>query len=352
MISFKRVTALVLAVLTLVAFSAVNVYAQEESAPAENSLVVNLSSNVGAPASSSFDLNSISAVKVTFSLRSANLVANAQGYISYDDTVLHLDSIALSDKFSNAFYNTNISNKATFNTTDVEKLADFTKEDKFITAIFTILDMGTTEVSLNIEQLNGIKDEAPDAIITDSAALDASLVECFAKVGQYPEPVIPVVALNAKSKTLKAGSTFTIKVLNTTAKASFSSDRKTIAAVDSKTGKVTALKKGSATITVKAAGSKYTCKITVSNNPTAKIKNKSISSKYYTLKKKGTITVKLTGKASAINNSYSSTKSKIAKVVSSKKNTSVKIKAYKKGKATITIKVNKVKSFKIKIKVK
>ena len=68
--------------------------------------------------------------------------------------------------------------------------------------------------------------------------------------------------LNAKSKTLKKGKTFKIKITGKVGKAKFSTSNKKIASV-SKGGKVKAKKKGKATITVKTNGIKLKCKIKV-----------------------------------------------------------------------------------------
>lgn len=68
--------------------------------------------------------------------------------------------------------------------------------------------------------------------------------------------------LNATSKTLKKGKTFTIKVTGKIGKATFKSSDKKVATVTSK-GKVKAMSKGKATITVTANGVKLKCKITV-----------------------------------------------------------------------------------------
>lgn len=77
------------------------------------------------------------------------------------------------------------------------------------------------------------------------------------------------VKLNKKSKTLKKGKSYTLKATIKPKKATvkdvtFSSDNKKVAKVD-KDGKVTAVGKGTATITVKTRDGKYTatCKITV-----------------------------------------------------------------------------------------
>lgn len=68
--------------------------------------------------------------------------------------------------------------------------------------------------------------------------------------------------LNATSKTLKKGKSFTLKITGKVGKAKFTSSNKKIATVSSK-GVVKAKKKGKATITVATNGLKLKCKITV-----------------------------------------------------------------------------------------
>ena len=83
------------------------------------------------------------------------------------------------------------------------------------------------------------------------------------------------VKLNKTKATLRVGKTTTLKVTKggKKVKATFTSNKKKIATVGKKTGKVKAKKKGTATITAKYAGKKYKCKITVKKKvttPTAK----------------------------------------------------------------------------------
>ena len=160
------------------------------------------------------------------------------------------------------------------------------------------------------------------------------------------------ISLNKTSIKLKAGKTYTLKVKGTSAKPKYTLKKKNIVSVSSK-GKITALKKGETKITVKVAGKTLSCKVKVTSNPTAKINKKPVKSKkIYTVKHGRSITVKIAGKAEKINNVYKSSKKKTAKVTSKKSAKKIKIKGYKKGTAVINIKVNKVKTFKIKVKVK
>jgi hypothetical protein len=154
------------------------------------------------------------------------------------------------------------------------------------------------------------------------------------------------VALNKTSVSLKAGKTATIKVTGTTAKATFKSSKTSVAKV-TKNGKVTGLKKGTATITVKVAGKTLKCKVKVTTSPKIKIGKKKFSAKKtYTVKKGKTLKVKVTGKAKAIKNKFKVNKKKGLKVSGA---TTVKIKAKKKGTYKVTLTVNKSKKFVIKV---
>ena len=133
------------------------------------------------------------------------------------------------------------------------------------------------------------------------------------------------VKLNAKSKTLYKGKSATLKVTGIKKKVTWSSSNKKIATVSSK-GKVTAKKVGKCTITAKVNGKKYTCKITVKNQP---IK---LSATSKTLNVGKTATLKVTGTTKKV--TWKSNKPSVA-TVSSKG----KVTAKKAGTATITAKV-------------
>ena len=68
--------------------------------------------------------------------------------------------------------------------------------------------------------------------------------------------------LNKTKKTLKKGKKFTLKITGGIGKAKFTSNNKKVATINKK-GKITAKKKGTATITVKTNGMKLKCTITV-----------------------------------------------------------------------------------------
>lgn len=163
----------------------------------------------------------------------------------------------------------------------------------------------------------------------------------------------PYVKLNASSIKLQVKkSTSAVKVksrypANDTVKSYKSSNTK-VATVDKK-GKVTAKKKGKATITVtmkSGAKAKYTVNVQKGKVTTKSIKlNKSSC----TLKKGKTLTLKVTRNPITATEkiTYSSSKKKVATV-----NSKGKITAKKKGKATITVKTSNGKKATCKITVK
>lgn len=165
----------------------------------------------------------------------------------------------------------------------------------------------------------------------------------------YVRKVPTKIKLSSTKKTLGVGQTYTISKTVSPSGAytggiTYSSSNSKIATVNS-SGKITAKKKGTATITVKTANGKTaTIKITVKKAP-SKI---TLSAKSKTIKKNRTYTVRArltSGSAASIK--YTSSNSKIATVSSSGK-----IKGKKKGTAYITAKTHNGKTAKIKIKVK
>lgn len=157
------------------------------------------------------------------------------------------------------------------------------------------------------------------------------------------------IKLNRTQASLNQGKKLTLKASvtpkNTTDSKKWSSSDEKVAKVSSK-GVVTAVGKGTATITVKTtSGKRATCKITV-KVPAAKIKLNKTS---LVLKKKGTYTLKasLTPKNSTDTIKWSSSNSKAVKVSAKGKVTAVA-----KGKATITAKTASGKKATCKITVK
>lgn len=140
---------------------------------------------------------------------------------------------------------------------------------------------------------------------------------------------------------LKSGNTWTIKLKNGTAEKWTSSNTKIAKVVN---GKITALNKGSCQVSVKLkSGATLKCNVKVTTTPV-------VSKSSVTVKKGKTTKIKLYGKASGINNTYTNTK--YAKINSKRTSTVIIIKGLKVGTTTIKIKVNGVKTIPVKVKVR
>ena len=123
-----------------------------------------------------------------------------------------------------------------------------------------------------------------------------------------------------------------------------------------KKGKLTALKKGTATVKVTLpSGKRYKGTIEVTNDPVLKqkvTKGKKATykmAKTVSVKQGKTVSVKLFGKAKSIKNQYTSTSK--AQIVSKKNDNIIKIKGKTRGTSTVKVKVNGVKTLSLKVKV-
>lgn len=155
------------------------------------------------------------------------------------------------------------------------------------------------------------------------------------------KPVVKAPKLSATKATFNAGAVKTLKVTDGKVK-SWATTNKKVAVV--RNGTVTGLNKGIAKITATLTnGKKLTCTVTVKTSP-------ELNKAMVNVKKGKIVAVKLTGKASAINNKYTNTK--IAKVNSKANASVIKIKGLKKGTTTLKIKVNGVKTLNLKVNVK
>ncbi|MGN1130600.1 MAG: Ig-like domain-containing protein [Ruminococcus sp.] len=315
----------------------------------EGKATVTVSSNVDkTTATNTYDLSRDKTFTVKYDLKTAAKLLNGQGTLTYDGKSLELVSFTMPN-IANAVINTELVNKVAFNFTDCQNLYDFTTAKTFIEATFEFKSATTTAVNLTMEELNGNGANGDVAYVTDGA-----VVSTFSMAAKASTPTpAPTAApkLNYTKVTKKAGQSFTLSVKNQPkgTKLSFSSSKKSVAVVSS-SGKVSALTKGSATISVKIKnGSKtlktLTCKVTVSINP------KINPAKTLTVKEGKKATIKITGKAKAVKNVYKVKNKKIAKVTSKTTAEKVTVKGLKKGSTTLTLKVNN-KSFKVKVKVK
>lgn len=188
-------------------------------------------------------------------------------------------------------------------------------------------------------------------LIKSNPQYDYNFRVSFADNTEPTESVNPTTATPVLTKSqvsLKAGKTSKIGIKNKgNNKIEYKSSDTKIAKVD-KNGKVTALKKGRANITVTVGNKNLTYKVTVTSNPELLHKGKTVTN--ITLNKNKSVSVKISGKANNIDNKYSNTK--YAKITSKKSAKTIKVKGIIKGTTTLKIKVNGVKTLKLKVKVK
>lgn len=325
---------------------------EEETVPATTPVVtagkaqINVTSNVCASSKATYDLSRDKSFTVKFNLKAANKILNGQGYLEYDSSVLKLDSFTMPN-IANAVINTELADMVKFNYTDCQNNYDFTSSKVYAEAKFTFIASSNTNVKFTVEELDATGSSGDIACVTGGNKVGK--FECSAKLST---PTAPAPKLAASSAKKNAGQTYTIKVNNKPSGTTlaFSSNKKKVATVTSK-GKVTALTKGTATISVKIMKGKTVQKtlkftMTVKNNP-------KLSKNTLTIKKAGkSATVKISGKASSVKNKYSVKNKKIAKVTTKSKSAKkVTIKGLKKGKTTVTITVNG-KALKLTVKVK
>lgn len=160
------------------------------------------------------------------------------------------------------------------------------------------------------------------------------MATCNVTVSTFPRISSTIVSL-------KSGVRKTIKIVGETVK-SWNSSNKKVATVNK--GKITALNKGTSTVTATlTTGKKITCKVTVTTAP-------KLSKTTVNVKKGNIAVVKISGKISTINNKYTNTS--VAKITSKTNDVTLKIKGLKKGTTTLKIKVNGVKTLNLKVNVK
>lgn len=150
------------------------------------------------------------------------------------------------------------------------------------------------------------------------------------------------IRLNLRTATVKCGKLITLKVYNKgSKKVKYSSNNKKVAKVSS-AGKVSALKKGVAKITVKVGSKKLYFTIKITSSP-------KLSKSSVTVKKGRYKTLKIIGKCGSVSNTYYHTKK--ARISGKRTAAKFKVIGLKKGKTTLKVKVNCV-VLKLKVKVK
>jgi len=203
---------------------------------------------------------------------------------------------------------------------------------------------------------------------TDGMNLDRTLntftlkTKEFAGSWSYTDETVEPTEPDAPEKTaklvlknsLKAGKTTTAKVENADGKkVTFKTADNDIIKVNKKTGEVTALKKGTATVTAKVGDVTLTKIIKVTSDPKVKIGNSILSNNAKLTATKGKkITLKLTGKAPAVNNKVVLKNNKIGKITSKPNQEKIVIKAKKTGTSKLTITINNSKKYTFVVKVK
>lgn len=138
------------------------------------------------------------------------------------------------------------------------------------------------------------------------------------------------------------GAVFYAKVAGKSVNGWKSSNSKVISITNK--GKAVVKIKGKTTLSVKVGNLKIKRKFVVTTNPYLTVKGKKVTS--VTVKNGQTVKLGIKGKASSINNAYTSTG--YAKITSKKTATTLKVKGIRRGKTTVKVKVN---GYTIKLKV-
>lgn len=178
------------------------------------------------------------------------------------------------------------------------------------------------DVSTGATDTTGGTDPQESTVYTDPSSTNTEPSETTTA------PTTPKPKTISSSFKMKAGASKSIKVSQKGVK--YSSTKKKVVKVSSK-GKVTALTKGTSTVTVKAGTTTYKYKITVTSNP-------KLSKSKVKVKKGKTVSVTIKGKASGVNNKYRNTK--YAKITSKKSAKKIKIRGKKKGSTKLYVTVN------------
>ena len=146
--------------------------------------------------------------------------------------------------------------------------------------ITKLIGISTLTIALSMGSATaGIQTEAASVqctvqhATTATTATTAAIFTTFTTVTPATTTTTARPALNKTAATLIKGETLQLKLSGTDVVTTWTSSDKSVASV-SNAGKVTARKKGMATITAKSGGKKYKCEITVE---TPKLSKSSIS---------------------------------------------------------------------------
>ncbi len=127
-------------------------------------------------------------VTVTFNMQVPMLIEDAQGVLYYDSSKLFLDEFSMPNVTSALAVNKKIPDQVKFNFMGVDSetesgIADFKENKAFVTAVFTVIDEGSTTVNLAIEELDGFENGSKVAYYTfgKPAPEAASITESLSK---------------------------------------------------------------------------------------------------------------------------------------------------------------------------
>lgn len=145
----------------------------------------------------------------------------------------------------------------------LEVVKDCVPEKGALEKNFTAEDLSEVKISLNVENVDYAK--AGDYKVTVLAKDSAGNEEAKETILKVVEPILNLEK-DSLSLYVKETSVLEVEVKGKETKASFKSSDASVASVDAN-GKVTAKKKGSATITASANGKEDSCKVTVKSAP-------------------------------------------------------------------------------------
>ena len=351
MTKIKKSIAVLLAALMLISIAAVSASA------ATDTFTVNVSSNVGATASTEYRTAYDKTFTLTFNLKTPLAVNNCQGYLTYDSNSVRLTEFRLSDEFADQCFNTDNFNEVSFNSTSVDLPGDFSASTVLLTAEFEILGEGSTDIALTLSEVNTVSsDNKIVGIVSNGTVVDPSTTTVTAKLSdRFLNTSLTLKA--AKSKIAYGASTkVTAKVTEGKGATTFTSSNKKVLTVDSK-GNVRAKGVGTAKITAKNNGKSKAVSITVvkAANPMTVTAKKTVTANS---KKDTTIKSVVTAKKAQGKVTYTTNNKK----VTVKSGKLVVKKGLKKGKTVsvkITVKAAGTKNYKaaskavtVKIKVK
>ncbi|MBQ7505005.1 MAG: hypothetical protein IJT79_06800, partial [Ruminococcus sp.] len=186
--SLKNITALFLAVLMLASMAVIGVSAEST----ETKFDVTAASNLGESSLNTYDSAVDDEVVVNFRLEAQDLVANCQGFVKYDSSVLEVKSFELSSQLPNPVFNTEQPDIIKFNSTSDTNAGNFRDGASFVMVKFKILATQNTKVELCVQELCTIDDEYNRVpLVADGNVCEGKNVSAIGIFEPDPEPTDP-----------------------------------------------------------------------------------------------------------------------------------------------------------------